>query len=86
MLPRKGDIVMLAKPFSTTLCGLVAIATATLVQLPAFGQVPGPPGAYYYNGNLTKGYASGVDFAHSIEDLYAAQGGSSSWNQLLYSR
>jgi len=46
------------------------------------GQVPAPPGAYYYNGNLTKDYSSGVDFAHSIEDLYSAQGGSSSWNQL----
>jgi TonB-dependent receptor len=46
------------------------------------GEVPGPPGGYYYNGNLTKGYSSGVDFAHSIEALYAAQGGSSSWNQL----
>lgn len=36
---------MLAKSFSTTLCGLAAIATATLLQLPASGQVPAPPQA-----------------------------------------
>lgn len=36
---------MLARSFSTTLCGLAAIATATLLQLPASGQVPAPPQA-----------------------------------------
>jgi TonB-dependent receptor len=46
------------------------------------GQVPGPPGAYYYTGNLTDNYSGAVDFAHSIETLYSGQGGTSSWNQL----
>jgi TonB-dependent receptor len=46
------------------------------------GQVPGPPGGYYYNGNLTDDYAGGVDFAHSIEDLARTFGGSPTWNQL----
>ncbi len=46
------------------------------------GQVPGPPGAYYYTGDLINNYSGAVDFAHSIEDMYSAQGGSSTWNQL----
>jgi TonB-dependent receptor len=46
------------------------------------GQVPGPTGAYYYNGNLTKDYADAVDFAHSIQDMTRALGGNPSWNQL----
>jgi TonB-dependent receptor len=46
------------------------------------GKVPGPPGGYYYNGNLTKDYAGGVDFAHDVEAITRSLGGSPSWNQL----
>jgi len=46
------------------------------------GKVPGPPGGYYYTGDLINNYSGAVDFAHSIEDLYRAQNGSPSWNQL----
>lgn len=44
-LPRKGDSVMLAKSFTTLFSGLVVAATASLVSINAFGQVPAPPQA-----------------------------------------
>ena len=44
-LPRKGDLAMLAKSITTALCGVVVTATASLVSINAFGQVPAPPQA-----------------------------------------
>ncbi len=47
------------------------------------GEVPGPPGAYYYNGDLIDGYDESVAFFQSIQNLYATQfGGSPTWNPL----
>ncbi len=37
------------------------------------GEVPGPPGAFYYSGDLIDGYGETVDFLQSIQDLYAGQ-------------
>ncbi len=44
-LPRKGDIVMLAKSLSATCSGVAVVAIASLVQLHAFAQVPAAPQA-----------------------------------------
>jgi hypothetical protein len=44
-LPRKGDFAMLAKSITTALCGVVVAATASLVSINSFGQVPAPPQA-----------------------------------------
>jgi TonB-dependent receptor len=47
------------------------------------GKVPGPPGAFYYAGDLTGDYQASVDFFRSIQDQYRTQfGGNPTWNPL----
>ena len=46
------------------------------------GEVPGPPGAYYYSGDLIKDYQGSVDFFRSIQDQTIALGGAPTWNPL----
>ncbi|UIP06073.1 TonB-dependent receptor [Erythrobacter sp. SDW2] len=47
------------------------------------GKVPGPPGAFYYAGDLTGDYEGSVDFFRSIQDQYTTQfGGSPTWTPL----
>ena len=43
------------------------------------GQVPGPPGAFYYSGDLTGDYAGSVDFFQSVQDQARALGASPTW-------
>jgi len=46
------------------------------------GKVPGPPGAYYYSGDLIDDYDGSVDFFQSIQDITRERGGSPTWNPL----
>ncbi|WP_338245509.1 TonB-dependent receptor [Aurantiacibacter hainanensis] len=47
------------------------------------GEVPGPPGAFYYSGNLIDDYQESVEFFQSIQNLYSTQfGGAPTWNPL----
>lgn len=43
------------------------------------GQVPGPPGAFYYSGDLTGDYDGSVAFFRTIQDQARALGGSPTW-------
>ncbi|MCA0976833.1 TonB-dependent receptor [Qipengyuania flava] len=46
------------------------------------GEVPGPPGAFYYSGDLTGDYLDTVDYLLTIQERARALGGSPSWNPL----
>lgn len=46
------------------------------------GEVPGPPGAFYYNGDLIDDYQGSVDFFQSIQDMARQYGANPSWNPL----
>ena len=46
------------------------------------GEVPGPPGAYYYAGDLIDGYDESVEFFRSIQAQTIALGGAPTWNPL----
>ena len=46
------------------------------------GEVPGPPGAYYYAGDLIDGYGETVDFLRSVQAQTIALGGAPTWNPL----
>lgn len=46
------------------------------------GEVPGPPGAFYYGGDLTGAYEDSVAYFQSIQDRARALGASPSWNPL----
>lgn len=46
------------------------------------GEVPAPPGAFYYSGDLIEGYDESVAFFRSIQDQTIALGGSPTWNPL----
>ena len=41
------------------------------------GQVPGPPGGYYYNGDLISGYSSAASFFESLNNIWRTTGGAS---------
>lgn len=43
------------------------------------GQVPGPPGGFYYAGDLTGDYAGAVADFQSVQDLARTLGGSPTW-------
>ena len=43
------------------------------------GRVPGPPGAFYYAGDLTGDYAGAVNFFQSVQGQARALGGSPTW-------
>ena len=43
------------------------------------GRVPGPPGAFYYAGDLTADYEGSVAFFQSVQDQARALGASPSW-------
>ncbi|WP_285713310.1 TonB-dependent receptor [Erythrobacter oryzae] len=43
------------------------------------GKVPGPPGAFYYAGDLTGDYQGTVDFIRSVQGQARALGGSPTW-------
>jgi TonB-dependent receptor len=43
------------------------------------GQVPGPPGAFYYNGDLIGDYDGSVAFIRTIQDQARALGGGPTW-------
>nr|WP_232843923.1 TonB-dependent receptor [Allopontixanthobacter sediminis] len=45
-------------------------------------QVPGPPGAFYYAGDLIGDYEGSVDYFQSVQDRARALGASPSWNPL----
>ncbi len=46
------------------------------------GEVPAPPGAFYYSGDLTEGYDESVAYFRSIQDRARDLGASPSWNPL----
>ena len=46
------------------------------------GQVPGAPGAFYYNGDLTGEYQQSVDFLRTVQARAVQYGASPSWNPL----
>lgn len=46
------------------------------------GQVPGPPGAFYYGGDLIGNYQQSVDFFRSVQAQARTYGASPSWNPL----
>ncbi|WP_237487382.1 TonB-dependent receptor [Parapontixanthobacter aurantiacus] len=46
------------------------------------GEVPGPPGAFYYAGNPAEDYNSAVDFARSVQDLAVQSGATIDWQPL----
>ena len=46
------------------------------------GEVNAPPGAFYFDGNLTDGYDDSVAYIRSIQDRARALGASPSWNPL----
>lgn len=46
------------------------------------GKVPGPPGAFYYSGDLIGDYQGSVDFFQSIQDMARLYGANPSWNPL----
>ncbi len=43
------------------------------------GRVPGPPGAFYYAGDLAGDYAGAVQFAQGVQDRARDLGGSPTW-------
>lgn len=46
------------------------------------GKVPGPPGAFYFSGDLTGDYEGSIEYIQSIQDRARALGASPSWNPL----
>lgn len=46
------------------------------------GEIPGPPGAFYYGGDLTGEYDASVAYFRSIQDRARALGASPTWNPL----
>jgi TonB-dependent receptor len=46
------------------------------------GQTAGPPGAFYYSGDLINDYQGSVDFFRSVQDMARTFGASPSWNPL----
>ncbi len=46
------------------------------------GKVPGPPGAFYYSGDLINDYNGSVDFFQSVQALATEYGASPSWTPL----
>ena len=46
------------------------------------GQVPGPPGGWYYTGDLINDYQGSIDFFQSIQSMARLYGASPSWNPL----
>jgi TonB-dependent receptor len=42
-------------------------------------QVPGPPGGFYYTGNLVSDYAGASSFFKSVNQQWIANGGSAGW-------
>ncbi len=59
-------------------------STSERYDFPNFfrGEVPGPPGAFYYSGNMTSDYDKAVAYFQSIQEMARAYGGSPSWNPL----
>jgi TonB-dependent receptor len=57
---------------------------STRYEFPDFfrNQIPGPPGAFYYSGDLIDDYQGSVDFFRSIQDMARQYGASPSWNPL----
>ena len=57
---------------------------STRYEFPNFfrGEVPGPPGASYYSGDLIDDYDGSVAFFRSIQALTEQAGGSPTWNPL----
>jgi len=58
--------------------------SSTRYDFPNFfrGAVPGPPGAFYFNGDLTGQYDESVAFLRSVQDLARTYGASPTWNPL----
>ena len=46
------------------------------------GEVPAPPGAYYYSGELIDNYEGTVDFLRSVQDIAREYEASPTWNPL----
>ena len=46
------------------------------------GEVPGPPGAFYYSGDLIEDYQGSVDFFRSVQDQAIGLGAAPTWNPL----
>ena len=46
------------------------------------GEVPAPPGAFYYSGDLVDDYQGSIDFARSVQAQAIALGASPTWNPL----
>ena len=46
------------------------------------GEVPAPPGAFYYSGDLTGAYEDSVAYFQSIQDRARELGGGPTWNPL----
>lgn len=46
------------------------------------GEVPGPPGGFYYSGDLINDYQGSVNFFQGIQDMARQYGASPSWNPL----
>ena len=46
------------------------------------GEVPGPPGAFYYGGDLTQDYQESVEYFQSIQARARALGANPTWNPL----
>ena len=46
------------------------------------GEVPAPPGAFYYSGDLIDDYDGAVDFLRSVQAITTERGGSPTWNPL----
>ena len=59
-----------------------AAGSSTRYDFPNFfrGKIPGPPGAFYYAGDLTGDYQGSIDFFRSVQDQYRTQlNGSPTW-------
>jgi TonB-dependent receptor len=59
-------------------------AASARYEFPNFfrGAVPGPPGAFYYSGDLTGQYDQSVAFFRSVQDQARAFGSNPTWNPL----
>lgn len=59
-------------------------SASTRYEFPNFfrNKVPGPPGAFYYSGDLTGDYKGSVDFFRQIQGQAIQYGASPSWNPL----
>ena len=57
---------------------------STRYEFPNFfrGEVPGPPGAFYYSGDLIDDYDGSVAFFREVQALTQQAGGSPTWNPL----